>query len=71
MPLQLFTRDHLNLALVDFLSSTPGLLGPKLLNLLFRKLVQAVEENLCKVRAILQWQMQESPFKVWRKHARR
>jgi len=54
LSLQLFTRDRLNLALVDFLGSTPGLLGPKLPNLLFWKLIQAFEKDLRKVRAILQ-----------------
>jgi len=70
LSLQLFARDHLNLALIDFLGSTPGLLDPKLPNLLFWKLIQAVEEDLHKVRAVLQWKMQEGSLKVWRKHAR-
>jgi hypothetical protein len=55
LPLQLFARDRLNLALVDFLGSTPSLVDPKLPDLLFWKLIQAFEKNLCKVRAILQW----------------
>jgi hypothetical protein len=54
LSLELFTRDHLNLALVDFLGSTPGLLGPELLNLSCWKLIQAFKKDLCKVRAILQ-----------------
>jgi hypothetical protein len=54
LSLQLFTRDRLNSTLVDFLGSTPGLLGPKLPNLSFWKLIQALEKDLCKVRAILQ-----------------
>jgi hypothetical protein len=54
LSLQLFTRDHLNPALVNFLGSAPGLLGPKLLNFSLWKLIQAFEKNLCKVRAILQ-----------------
>ena len=53
LSLQLFARDHLNLALVDFLSSTPGLLDPKLPGFLFWKLIQAFEKDLRKVRAVL------------------
>ena len=53
LSLQLFTRDHLDLALIDFLGSTVGLLDPKLLNLLLWKPVQAFEEDLHKMRAIL------------------
>jgi len=54
LSLQLFARDRLNLALVDSLGSTPGLIGPKLPNLLFWKLIQAFEKDLREVRAILQ-----------------
>jgi hypothetical protein len=54
LSLQLFARDRLNLALVDFLGSTPGLLDPKLPDLLFWKLIQAFEKDLRKMRAVLQ-----------------
>jgi len=54
LSLQLLARDHLNLALIDFLCSTPGFLDPKLPNLLFWKLIQAFEKNLHKVRPVLQ-----------------
>lgn len=53
LPLQLFARDHLDLALVDFVGSPPGFLDPELPNFLFRKLVQAFEEDLRKVRPVL------------------
>jgi hypothetical protein len=55
LSLQLFARDHLNLALVDFLSSTPGLFDPKLPGFSFWKLIQAFEKDLRKVRAVLHW----------------
>jgi hypothetical protein len=54
LPLQLFAGDRLNLAPVDFLGSTPGLLAPEPPNLGFWKPIQAFKKNLRKVRAVLQ-----------------
>lgn len=62
LSLQLFARDHLNLALVDFLGPAPGLLDPQLPNLFFRKLIQAFEKNLREVCAFMRGQVQEGLF---------